>query len=54
MEKDSHAEVFSRGYKTFLNACKTERETASRAVEMAREAGFQPLREKHGWGEFQL
>ena len=45
MEKDSHAEVFSRGYKAFLNVCKTERETAARAVEIAREAGFQPLGE---------
>lgn len=45
MGKDSHAEIFSRGYKTFLNVCKTERETAARAVEMAREAGFQPLGE---------
>lgn len=43
MDKFNDIESFSHGYKQFLNACKTERETAAKAAEMAKAAGFVPL-----------
>ena len=43
MDKFNDIESFSHGYKHFLNACKTERETAAKAAEMAKAAGFVPL-----------
>lgn len=43
MNKFNDIESFSHGYKQFLNACKTERETAAKAAEMAKAAGFMPL-----------
>ena len=43
MNKFNDIESFSHGYKQFLNACKTERETAAKAAEMAKAAGFVPL-----------
>lgn len=43
MDKFNDIESFSHGYKRFLNACKTERETAAKAAEMAKAAGFVPL-----------
>lgn len=43
MDKFNDIESFSHGYKQFLNACKTERETAAKAAEMAKAAGFMPL-----------
>lgn len=43
MDKFNDIESFSHGYKQFLNACKTERETAAKAAEMAKAAGFLPL-----------
>ena len=43
MDKFKDIESFSHGYKQFLNACKTERETAAKAAEMAKAAGFVPL-----------
>lgn len=43
MDKFNDIESFSHGYKQFLNACKTERETSAKAVEMAKAAGFMPL-----------
>lgn len=43
MDKFNDIESFSHGYKHFLNACKTERETAAKAAEMAKAAGFMPL-----------
>ena len=43
MDQFNDIESFSHGYKQFLNACKTERETAAKAAEMAKAAGFVPL-----------
>lgn len=43
MDKFNDIESFSHGYKQFLNACKTERETAAKAAEMTKAAGFVPL-----------
>ena len=43
MDKFNDIESFSHGYKQFLNACKTERETSAKAAEMAKAAGFVPL-----------
>lgn len=43
MDKFNDIESFSHGYKQFLNACKTERETSAKAAEMAKAAGFMPL-----------
>ena len=43
MDKFNDIESFSHGYKQFLSACKTERETAAKAAEMAKAAGFVPL-----------
>lgn len=43
MDKFNDIESFSHEYKHFLNACKTERETAAKAAEMAKAAGFVPL-----------
>lgn len=43
MDKFNDIESFSHVYKQFLNACKTERETAAKAAEMAKAAGFMPL-----------
>ena len=43
MDKFNDIESFSHGYKQFLNAYKTERETAAKAAEMAKAAGFVPL-----------
>ena len=43
MDKFNDIESFRHGYKQFLNACKTERETAAKAAEMAKAAGFVPL-----------
>lgn len=43
MDKFNDIESFSHGYKQFLNTCKTERETAAKAAEMAKDAGFVPL-----------
>ena len=43
MDKFNDIESFSHGYKRFLNACKTERETAAKAAEMAKAASFVPL-----------
>lgn len=43
MDKFNDIESFSHGHKQFLNACKTERETAAKAAEMAKAAGFVPL-----------
>lgn len=37
------AETFCQGYKEFLNACKTERETAACIGALAKKAGFMPL-----------
>lgn len=37
------ADKFAEGYKAFLNAAKTERETVSWAVKAAEEAGFEPF-----------
>lgn len=37
------AEAFCEGYKTFLNQCKTERETAAQVATMAQERGFVSL-----------
>ena len=37
------ANKFAEGYKAFLNAAKTERETVSWAVKAAEEAGFEPF-----------
>lgn len=43
MDQFNDIESFSHGYKQFLNACRTERETAAKAAEMAKAAGFVPL-----------
>jgi len=43
MNKFNDIESFSHGYKQFLNACKTERETSAKAAEIAKAAGFVPL-----------
>lgn len=37
--------AFGEGYKKFLNSSKTERESVSAAVQMARQAGFKPIEE---------
>ena len=38
------ADAFAEGYKAFMNAAKTERETVTWAVQAAEAAGFEPLR----------
>ena len=41
-EELAEMEAYCKGYKDFLNRCKTERECVSAAVELAQAAGFRP------------
>ena len=43
-EELQKADAFAEGYKAFMNAAKTERETVTWAVQAAEAAGFEPLR----------
>ena len=42
-EEIRRADAYCEGYKTFMDAAKTEREAVSEAVKMAEKAGFVPL-----------
>jgi aspartyl aminopeptidase len=44
-EELARCDAFCEGYKAFLNACKTERESAAWVVEQARAHGFTPFEE---------
>ena len=50
-EEIRRADAYCEGYKTFMDAAKTEREAVSEAVKMAEKAGFVPRSEERRVGK---